>query len=60
MITIELLGLEKLTNAFGLLLLPQGIAIMIGAPIAGQYQYWEPSCPLHLIRLMPSAEMHLL
>ncbi|XP_018331389.1 monocarboxylate transporter 14 isoform X2 [Agrilus planipennis] len=34
----ELLGLEKLTNAFGLLLLFQGIAACIGSPLAGQFK----------------------
>ncbi|KAL7745525.1 hypothetical protein ACLKA6_015516 [Drosophila palustris] len=34
-ILVDLLGLEKLTNAFGLLLLFQGIASFIGAPIGG-------------------------
>jgi len=34
-ITVELLGLERLTSAFGLMLLPQGVATMIGAPFAG-------------------------
>ncbi|RZB39502.1 monocarboxylate transporter 5 [Asbolus verrucosus] len=34
-ILVDLLGLEKLTNAFGLLLLYQGIASLIGPPIAG-------------------------
>lgn len=32
---VDLLGLEKLTNAFGLLLLFQGIASFIGPPIVG-------------------------
>lgn len=32
---MELLGLEKLTNAFGLLLLFQGVASMIATPLAG-------------------------
>lgn len=36
-IVVELLGLEKLTNAFGLLLLFQGIAAAIGAPVAGAF-----------------------
>ncbi|XP_025016340.1 monocarboxylate transporter 12-like [Tetranychus urticae] len=36
-ITVELLGLERLTSAFGLLLLPQGIATIIGGPIAGWF-----------------------
>lgn len=35
-ILVDLLGLEKLTNAFGLLLLFQGIASFIGAPIGGK------------------------
>ena len=46
-IVVDLLGLDKLTNAFGLLLLFQGIASLIGPPIAGkrkpikrQLQYW--------------------
>lgn len=45
-ILVDLLGLERLTNAFGLLLLFQGIASLIGPPIAGSlfdltqsYQY---------------------
>ncbi|XP_067128313.1 monocarboxylate transporter 12-B-like [Centruroides vittatus] len=36
-ITVELLGLEKLTNAFGLILLFQGVATMVGSPIAGWF-----------------------
>jgi hypothetical protein len=32
---VELMGLDKLTNAFGLLLLFQGIAAAIGSPVAG-------------------------
>ena len=34
-IVVDLLGLEKLTNAFGLLLLFQGVAATIGSPVAG-------------------------
>src|SRR5258708_1133057 len=34
-IIVDLHGLEKLTPAFGLLLLPQGIATIIGTPFAG-------------------------
>lgn len=34
-ILVDLLGLEKLTNAFGLLLLFQGVASLIGPPMAG-------------------------
>lgn len=36
-IVVELLGLEKLTNAFGLLLLFQGLAACVGAPLAGAF-----------------------
>lgn len=36
-IAVDLLGLEKLTNAFGLLLLFQGLAAAIGTPIAGMF-----------------------
>lgn len=32
---VDLVGLDRLTNAFGLLLLFQGAASFIGAPIAG-------------------------
>lgn len=35
-ILVDLLGLENLTNAFGLLLLFQGIASFIGPPIGGK------------------------
>lgn len=34
---MDLLGLENLTNAFGLLLLFQGIASFIGPPIGGEF-----------------------
>lgn len=34
-VTADLMGLDKLTNAFGLILLFQGIATLIGPPIAG-------------------------
>ncbi|KAF3422609.1 hypothetical protein E2986_02716 [Frieseomelitta varia] len=36
-LVVDLLGLEKLTNAFGLLLLFQGVAAAIGAPLAGAF-----------------------
>lgn len=34
-ILVDLLGLDKLTNAFGLLLMFQGIATFVGPPIVG-------------------------
>lgn len=34
-ILVNLLGLDKLTNAFGLLLLFRGVAAMLGTPLAG-------------------------
>lgn len=36
-IVVDLLGLDKLTNAFGILLLFQGIAAVIGTPLAGKH-----------------------
>ncbi|XP_066598707.1 monocarboxylate transporter 12 [Prorops nasuta] len=36
-IVVDLVGLENLTNAFGLLLLFQGIAAAVGAPLAGAF-----------------------
>lgn len=38
-ILVDLLGIDKLTNAFGLLLLFQGIASLIGPPMAGKFLY---------------------
>jgi MCP family monocarboxylic acid transporter-like MFS transporter 14 len=35
-ILVELLGLDNLTNAFGLVILFQGSATIIGAPLAGK------------------------
>lgn len=37
-ILVDLLGLENLTNAFGLLLLFQGIASFVGPPIGGEFE----------------------
>lgn len=36
-ILVDLVGLDLLTNAFGLMLLFQGVASLIGAPIAGKF-----------------------
>ena len=38
-VLVDLLGLDKLTNAFGLLLLFQGIASVMGPPIIGTKKY---------------------
>lgn len=35
-IVVDLLGLDKLTNAFGIILLFQGVAAAIGSPLAGE------------------------
>ncbi|CAB0020852.1 unnamed protein product [Nesidiocoris tenuis] len=41
-VLVDLLGLDKLTNAFGLLLLFQGFASLIGPPITGGlYDYYN-------------------
>jgi len=34
---VELVGLELLTNAFGVLLMFQGVAAAIGSPLLGKY-----------------------
>lgn len=34
-LVVELMGLEKLTNAFGILMLFQGLAAIVGTPVAG-------------------------
>lgn len=38
----DLLGLERLTNAFGLLCMSRGIAAMVGSPIAGMTVHCRP------------------
>lgn len=38
-VLVDLLGLDKLTNAFGLLMLFQGIASVIGPPITGKINH---------------------
>ncbi|XP_058802122.1 monocarboxylate transporter 3 isoform X2 [Phymastichus coffea] len=42
-LVVDLLGLEKLTNAFGLLLLFQGLGATIGAPLAGAFKDFTDS-----------------
>jgi len=34
-VLVNLLGLDKLTNAFGLLTMTRGVAALIGSPLAG-------------------------
>ena len=36
-VIVELLGLKKLNNAFGLLSLFSGIAVLVGSPMSGSY-----------------------
>ena len=38
-VLVDLLGLEKLSNSFGLVLLFQGIGAVAGPPFAGLYGY---------------------
>lgn len=40
-ILVDLLGLDKLTNAFGLLLLFQGLASLAGPPIGGTFSHMK-------------------
>ena len=39
---VELIGLDRLTNAFGLVTMCQGLSAFIGAPIAGKLLYYRP------------------
>ncbi|KAK6962624.1 monocarboxylate transporter 5 [Biomphalaria glabrata] len=48
-VLVDLLGLEYLTNAFGLLLLFQGAATFIGPPIAGWMCDWTGSYDISFI-----------
>ena len=36
-VPVEILGIQKLTNAFGLTVLFQGIAVLLGSPISGSF-----------------------
>jgi len=36
-VPVEILGIQKLTNAFGLTVLFQGIAVLLGSPISGTF-----------------------
>jgi len=36
-VIVDLLGIEKLTNAFGLIALFQGIVALVGSPISGKF-----------------------
>lgn len=36
-LVVDLMGLDRLTNAFGILMLFQGLAAAMGAPIAGKF-----------------------
>lgn len=42
-ILVDLLGLDKLTNAFGLLILFRGAAAIVGSPLAGAVYDWTES-----------------
>ncbi|XP_016840676.1 monocarboxylate transporter 14 isoform X2 [Nasonia vitripennis] len=42
-LVVDLVGLERLTNAFGLLLLFQGLGATMGAPVAGAVKEWTGS-----------------
>ncbi|CAI5454499.1 unnamed protein product [Caenorhabditis angaria] len=48
-ILVDLLGLDKLTNAFGLLLLCQGIGTVFGPPISGYFADYSGTYDLSFI-----------
>ena len=37
-VLVDLFGLDKLTNAFGILLMFQGMGVIMGPPIAGELE----------------------
>lgn len=51
-ILVDLLGLEKLTNAFGLLLLFEGVACLIGPPITGKTFFEQTTCEAEIIAVI--------
>lgn len=38
-ILVELISLDRFTNAYGLLLLVQGVANLVGPPLGGKYTF---------------------
>ncbi len=40
-ITVDLVGVDKLNDAFGVLLLFQGVAVAIGTPIVGTKKFFK-------------------
>ena len=50
-VLVDLFGLDKLTNAFGLLLMYQGVGVIIGPPIAGDKSQCHKSADLTLFCL---------
>lgn len=44
-ILVEVITIERFTNAYGLLLLVQGIANLMGPPLAGKYLFYFKSFP---------------
>ncbi|GFN83936.1 monocarboxylate transporter [Plakobranchus ocellatus] len=50
-VLVDLLGLELLTNSFGLVLLFQGVATFIGPPLAGWLYDWTGSYDISFIAM---------
>ena len=48
-VLVDLLGIERLTNSFGLLLLFQGVATIVGPPVAGMYTRWHCGAELSVM-----------
>ena len=40
-ILVQLLGMDKLTNAYGIVMLAAGLANLVGPPVAGMYDLWR-------------------
>ena len=50
MVLVDLLGIDKLSNAFGLLILFRGTASMVGPPVAGTFEPGVDKHPGTLVR----------
>lgn len=35
------MGLDKLTTAFGQLVVLQGLGVIVGTPMAGEFDFWK-------------------
>jgi len=59
-ILVELVGVERLTDAYGIVSLAQGVANLVGPPLAGNLQLsYLPVYPSHRLSLLCTAREHV-